>query len=133
MILLVSPPTSLSWNRRSSSANQSDRTCWQWSYFGIAFTMEFILAAEKYIYKIYKIFSKRFFFFFFKFCDPVFRSLEPASTALQPNVRGEFLSLSLWYHDTLNLFLGSFLSFLRKRIYCPFYFLFLFIFRMPVL
>ena len=39
-------------------------------------------------------------------------------------VRGEFLSLSVWYCDTLNFFWGCFLSFLRKRIYGPFYFSF---------
>ena len=54
VILFVSSPTSPSWNRWSSSANQSDKTCWRWSYFGIAFPMEFILVAEKYFYKIHK-------------------------------------------------------------------------------
>ena len=43
VILLASSPTSPSWNRWSSSANQSDKTCWRWSYLGIAFTIEFIL------------------------------------------------------------------------------------------
>ena len=46
-------------------------------------------------------------------------------------VRGEFLSLSVWYCDTL-LF-GCILSFLKKRIFGPFYFSFLLIFKMPVL
>ena len=54
VILFMSSPTSPSWNRWSSSANQSDKTCWRWSYFGIAFPMEFILVAEKYFYKIHK-------------------------------------------------------------------------------
>ena len=48
VILLVSSSTSPSWKRRSSSANQLDKTCWRWSYFSITLTMEFILFSEMY-------------------------------------------------------------------------------------
>ena len=74
MILFVSSPTSPSWNRWSSSANQSDKMCWRWSYFGIAFTMEFILITKNYFYKIHKFLQKNaggFYFFLFNFYDPI--------------------------------------------------------------
>ena len=43
--MCLSFPTSPSWNRCSSSANQSDSTCCRWSYFGILLTIEFIVAS----------------------------------------------------------------------------------------
>ena len=56
-----------------SSANHLDKTCWRWSYFGIAFTVELILMTENYFYKIHKFLQKmqEGFFFLFNFYDPI--------------------------------------------------------------
>ena len=59
------------------------------------------------------------------FCPHMHMNIQNLIIIIIIIVRGEFLSLSVWYCDTLNSSFGVFLSFLKNVSTAPFYFSYL--------